>query len=281
MRSELEILAVIDDFLDKKISKDELIKKVGYIEGLEDQIFVQQLLRKAIQKEAFIVKSKRALVRHRLITRVKWIVLVLIAILLGVVGYAVNSKSHVPEVNSISTVADSASSNIRDKAMMSDSNVFRKAGVDHFQSKKNESPNLEFDTTNQDLQRSQEEQDFNAHLIQFKTMQFHTKERAYAKILSVYSKSISAMELVFDGSGVGLTEDNVQDFHVELWNENEEDVLGEYFNEQKTKDAGFSGAQKLNYFWFIQYLSHLPKGGYQVRVYKSNQLIASKSFQVY
>lgn len=281
MRNELEILAAIDEFLDEKISKEDLIQRVGSTSDLDAQIEVQQFLRKAIQKEAFIIKSKKALARRRFIVRAKWMAFILTIILIGVVGYVLSSKSGTPEFNSVSAVTDSTFNAIENKVAMIDSSTLRKEVVDQEQPNKIESPNLNIDTLNQDLQPSPTNQDVNAHLIQFKTMQFHTKERAYAKILSVYSKSINALELVFDASGFDLTKESVEDFHVELWNENKEDVLGKYFNEQKTKDSGFSGAQKLNYFWFIQYSSQLPKGNYQVRVYKLDQLLASKSFQVY
>ena len=71
MRRELEILAQIDDFLDGEITKDELLKKVGDFQDLDTQIESQRLLRGAIQKEAFILNSQKALSKFKLFKVVK------------------------------------------------------------------------------------------------------------------------------------------------------------------------------------------------------------------
>ena len=71
MRRKLEILAQIDDFLDGEITKDKLLNEVGDVQDLDTQIESQRLLRGAIQKEAFILNSQKALSKFKLFKVVK------------------------------------------------------------------------------------------------------------------------------------------------------------------------------------------------------------------
>ena len=74
MRKELEILAQIDDFLDGKITKEELQNTVENNEGLDLQIESQEAIRNVMQKEAFMIQSKDALSKLKLLSTIKTII---------------------------------------------------------------------------------------------------------------------------------------------------------------------------------------------------------------
>ena len=71
MRRELETLAQIDDFLDGKITKEELQKTVENHEDLNLQIEGQEAIRNVMQKEAFMIQSKDAFSKLKLLSAIK------------------------------------------------------------------------------------------------------------------------------------------------------------------------------------------------------------------
>lgn len=100
MRRELEILALIDDFLDGDISRQELEKNLGDIIDLDHQIYSQKLLREAIKKEVFIQQSQKSLSKFKLIKVITIVSLSIAIIGLLVVGAFV-LKQQTAEVNEI------------------------------------------------------------------------------------------------------------------------------------------------------------------------------------
>ena len=84
MRRELEILALIDDFLDGDISREELEKNLGDVIDLDHQIHSQKLLREAIKKEVFIQQSQKSLSKFKLFK-----VITIVSISIAVIGLLV------------------------------------------------------------------------------------------------------------------------------------------------------------------------------------------------
>ena len=87
MRRELEILAQIDDFLDGKITKEELQKTVENHEDLNLQIEGQEAIRNVMQKEAFMIQSKDAFSKLKLLSAIKTVIFSII--LIGTITFSI------------------------------------------------------------------------------------------------------------------------------------------------------------------------------------------------
>jgi hypothetical protein len=111
MRRELEILAQIDDFLDGEITKKGLLNAVGDLKDLDTQIEIQETLRGAIQKEAFIEKSQKALSKFKLFKTVKTVLFT--ALLIGaIIAIIVSMITEKPEVKTEATPLPNSHENI-------------------------------------------------------------------------------------------------------------------------------------------------------------------------
>ncbi len=87
MRRELETLAQIDDFLDGKITKEELQKTVENHEDLNLQIEGQEAIRNVMQKEAFMIQSKDAFSKLKLLSAIKTVIFSII--LIGTITFSI------------------------------------------------------------------------------------------------------------------------------------------------------------------------------------------------
>ena len=87
MRRELETLAQIDDFLDGKITKEELQNKVENNEDLDLQIEGQEAIRNVMQKEAFMIQSKDAFSKLKLLSAIKTVIFSII--LIGTITFSI------------------------------------------------------------------------------------------------------------------------------------------------------------------------------------------------
>lgn len=99
MRRELEILAQIDDFLEGRISKEELAKELEDVQNLEEHIQTQKALKVAMKKDAFMQQSKSSLSKFKLIKTVKT-ALVVITVLAAVIGVFFNQNQNANLTNS-------------------------------------------------------------------------------------------------------------------------------------------------------------------------------------
>ena len=99
MRRELEILAQIDDFLEGRISKEELAKELEDVQNLGEHIQTQKALKVAMKKDAFMQQSKNSLSKFKLIKTVKT-ALVVITVLAAVIGVFFNQNQNADLTNS-------------------------------------------------------------------------------------------------------------------------------------------------------------------------------------
>ena len=99
MRRELEILAQIDEFLDGRISKEELSKELEDVQNLEEHIQTQKALKSAIKRDAFMQQSESSLSKFKLIKAVK-LALVVITVLATVIGVFFDQNKNANLTNS-------------------------------------------------------------------------------------------------------------------------------------------------------------------------------------
>lgn len=79
MRRELELMAQIDDFLDGNLSKNDLEQSFSDVKDLEAHIDSQSALRNAMKKKAFLIQSKAAFSKLKLMAIIKVVVISIIA----------------------------------------------------------------------------------------------------------------------------------------------------------------------------------------------------------
>lgn len=291
MRRELEILAHIDDFLDGKITKEELLESFGDVKNLNYEIESQQLIRGAIHKEAFIQQSHNALSKFKAIKTVKIYSLIILAI--GMITTAVLLFGKQQSVDQTLDNDSFSANSKRSKAGTNSSTSSQNFEVNNFQ-KKNASP-----TSNVKILQAKDSLDSIIEKGVEETIIGKNKADVEG------NKTLDSEEIkntVKLNEGSTTTEEPTREvehlkgdlnrainrtnyhrkrrFKVEIYTEDGENILQTFFNAGNSQSSPSINQKDETIRWFLFQNENLKKGTYTARFYSIKGVFSTKSFKV-
>jgi hypothetical protein len=269
MRRELEILAHIDDFLDGKITKEELLESFGDVKNLNYEIESQQLIRGAIHKEAFIQQSHNALSKFKAIKTVKIYSLIILAI--GMITIAVLLFGKQLFVDQTLDNDSFSANSKRSKAGTNSSTSSQNFEVNNFQ-KKNASPtsNVKILQAKDSLDSIIEKDD--AIIITSKNEAPRTTKKLTKEIEHLKGSLIEAMN--------GTNIHSNRRFKVEIYSEEGEKLLRTFFNAGSSQSYPNDNQKDKTIRWFLFQNENLKKGTYTALFYSIQGVFSTKRFEV-
>ena len=292
MRHELEILEKIDEFLDGKCSKAQLLISLNDNKlELEEMIEIQRLLRNAMQKDRFIAQSKKALSRFKLVRRFKLLALIVLsAIVLTTLFLVLAKEKNSAEQSSPSIFPETVKDSLISNQMIDPEfpKINEKNTVIEILKSKDEINSLRADPipTTREIESKERSSKVDSAGLQIKnrltieTLRFGARDERRGSIATKYSKSISHIKVSLHTLEYPINEETAEHFKLKIIDGRGQNVLDSLFRQKQTANNLSESTQHFSSTWFLIQKT-LPPGKYTAEMYFSDQLMASDTFVVY